>query len=67
MTNLNYNTIIFKSKNDLQLIEIIENYNPHIYNEIESQLRELVKILNPTLKFNDEIYRNKINEYLFRH
>ena len=64
MTNLNYNTIIFKSKNDLQLIEIIENYNPHIYNEIESQLRELVKILNPTLKFNDEIYRNKINEYL---
>lgn len=64
MTNLNYNTIIFKSKNDLQLIEIIKNYNPQIFNEIESQLTELVKILNPTLKFNDELYKNKINEYL---
>lgn len=64
MNKYNTNTKIFINKKEVDLLEIIAKNNPVIYDEIYIQLKELIKILNPNLKLNEELYKIKIAEHL---
>ncbi len=67
MIQFSYTVQILNRRNesDLEVIEeLILHNKPVVFDELYSQLRELIKSLNPTRKLSDEEYKTMINEHL---
>ncbi|HEY9178895.1 MAG TPA: Rv1355c family protein [Flavipsychrobacter sp.] len=62
-----YQPVIYRLNNNADRLlfdELIESGKPEICDELDGQLRELVKILNPKIKIKDHEYPEMVREYL---
>lgn len=65
-----FKPLFFRIYNDTELIEFnkVLNYSGlHVFDFVSDQLKELIKVKNPSVKFTDEAIQTEINKHVTPH